>query len=383
MIEGNAYDPRWRDVHLGPEQAPVAAQRVGATLLLPVHWATFGLAMHGWTEPVERRLAGAAPLVMAGLLALAGLPGCASFERVSRPPLAPPDGASWIEGARGARLYFSATTPAGGTRGVVYFVLGPEIGSEEPYPKFTSALQAAGLATTVLHPRGSGYSDGLRGDTADYGLVLDDLRLGLARTRAMFPGKAVFLFGHSAGATLALHLAATAGPPLAGLVLVNPAYKMTYGEGMGPSPTDYLAFAFNAVFRRSALTVDLGGDPAAVKDAADREEALRRQRDPLVVRHFSMRYLLAQREVMTACPANAAAVDAPLLLVQGAADALVDPAGNDEILAAARTADKARLVAARGGHGSSSVETTVEELLRWLQARLDQPDGGLRQGEHP
>lgn len=312
----------------------------------------------------------AAVKTMAGLLAMGGLLGCASFERVTRPPIEPPDGASWIDGARGARLYFSARLPAGVPRGVVYFVLGPEIGASEPYPSFTAALHASGLATTVLHPRGSGFSDGLRGDTDDYGLVLDDLRLGLERTREMFPGKAVFLFGHSAGATLALQVAATAGPPLAGLVLVNPAYKMTYGEGMGPSPTDYLAFGFNAVFRRSALTADLSGNPSAVKNPADREEALRLQRDPLVVRHFSMRYLLAQREVMNASPANAAAIDVPLLLVQGADDALVDPRGNDEILAAARTADKARLVAARGAHGSSSVETTVEELLQWLQARL-------------
>jgi alpha-beta hydrolase superfamily lysophospholipase len=112
----------------------------------------------------------------------------------------------------------------------------------------------------------------------------------------------------------------------------------------------------------------MGGDPSAMKSAADRAEALAMQRDPLVVRHFSMRYLLAQREVMNACPRNAALVDAPLLLVQGAEDRLVDPRGNEEILAAARTADKTRLVAPRGAHGASAVETVVEELVRWLGA---------------
>jgi hypothetical protein len=29
-------------------------------LLVPVHWATFNLAPHSWSEPVERILAGAA-----------------------------------------------------------------------------------------------------------------------------------------------------------------------------------------------------------------------------------------------------------------------------------------------------------------------------------
>jgi len=306
---------------------------------------------------------------MAGLVALAGLLGCASFERSSRPPFEPPPGGvSWIQGAGGVRLYFSMKSPPGESWGVVYFVVGPEVGAAEPYPGLTAALLGSGVATAVLHPRGAGYSDGERGDLDDYGLFLDDLRLGLEQVRGRFPGKAVFLFGQSVGATLALQVAAKAEPPPAGLVLVNPAYKMTYGEGMGPSPGDYVAYAFNALFRRAELTVDMNGNPSAVKNAADREEALAMQRDPLVVRHFSLRYLLAQREVMNACVKNAAAVDAPLLLVQGSEDALVDPRGNDEILAAARTADKVKLAAPRGAHGSSAVETVVEELVRWMGA---------------
>lgn len=40
-------------MHLGPEQAVLAHQLLRAELYLPVHWGTFDLAMHGWTEPVE------------------------------------------------------------------------------------------------------------------------------------------------------------------------------------------------------------------------------------------------------------------------------------------------------------------------------------------
>jgi acylglycerol lipase len=307
--------------------------------------------------------------IMFGLLVLSGLTGCTSFERRTRPPIEPPqEGASWIQGAGGVRLYSSAQMPTGEPWGVVYFVLGPEIGAAEPYPKLAAALRASGIATVVLHPRGAGFSDGVRGDIDDYSLFLDDIRLGLERVQTTFPGKAVFLFGHSAGAALALQAAAKAKTDLAGLILVNPAYKLTYGEGMGPSLGDYVAFAFNAALRRSALTVDMNSNPSAVKNAADREDALRMQRDPVVVRYFSMRYLLAQREVMNACRENAAAVDAPLLLVQGAEDALVDPRGNEEILAAARSADKAKIVATKGAHGSTAVETIVEQLVAWLGA---------------
>jgi hypothetical protein len=47
-------------VHLGPEQAVRTHRLVRGGLMLPVHWATFDLALHSWTEPVERVLAAAA-----------------------------------------------------------------------------------------------------------------------------------------------------------------------------------------------------------------------------------------------------------------------------------------------------------------------------------
>ena len=59
MIETGAYNPLWVDVHMGPEQAVVAHDLVRGKLLIPVHWGTFDLSMHNWTEPVERTLAAA------------------------------------------------------------------------------------------------------------------------------------------------------------------------------------------------------------------------------------------------------------------------------------------------------------------------------------
>lgn len=59
MIEAGAYDALWADVHLGPEQAVLAHQLVRGAVMLPVHWGMFDLALHGWTEPMERVLVAA------------------------------------------------------------------------------------------------------------------------------------------------------------------------------------------------------------------------------------------------------------------------------------------------------------------------------------
>jgi L-ascorbate metabolism protein UlaG (beta-lactamase superfamily) len=56
MIEIGAYDKLWPDVHLGPEQALLAHRLVRGDVVLPLHWGTFDLALHGWTEPIERAL---------------------------------------------------------------------------------------------------------------------------------------------------------------------------------------------------------------------------------------------------------------------------------------------------------------------------------------
>lgn len=58
LVPIGAYSEHWPDIHLDPAQAVRAHLDVnrgdGATsVLLPVHWATFNLAMHRWSEPAR------------------------------------------------------------------------------------------------------------------------------------------------------------------------------------------------------------------------------------------------------------------------------------------------------------------------------------------
>lgn len=62
LIETGAYGQAWPDWHLGPEQAVQAHRMVRGRVMLPIHWGTFKLAPHGWTEPIERVLTAAAGL---------------------------------------------------------------------------------------------------------------------------------------------------------------------------------------------------------------------------------------------------------------------------------------------------------------------------------
>jgi L-ascorbate metabolism protein UlaG (beta-lactamase superfamily) len=59
LVETGAYNAHWADIHMGPEQAVEAHRQARGGVLIPVHWGTFDLALHGWTEPAERVLVAA------------------------------------------------------------------------------------------------------------------------------------------------------------------------------------------------------------------------------------------------------------------------------------------------------------------------------------
>ena len=54
LMQIGAYDRAWPGIHMFPEEAVTAHLDLRGGLFLPVHWATFNLALHDWSEPVDR-----------------------------------------------------------------------------------------------------------------------------------------------------------------------------------------------------------------------------------------------------------------------------------------------------------------------------------------
>lgn len=54
MMECGQYNEKWHDIHMMPEETAQATADINTKMMMPIHWGSFTLALHSWTDPVER-----------------------------------------------------------------------------------------------------------------------------------------------------------------------------------------------------------------------------------------------------------------------------------------------------------------------------------------
>lgn len=54
LMQIGAYGDAWPDIHMTPEEGVAAHVDLRGEVLIPLHWATFNLALHDWAEPADR-----------------------------------------------------------------------------------------------------------------------------------------------------------------------------------------------------------------------------------------------------------------------------------------------------------------------------------------
>ncbi|HYH74841.1 MAG TPA: MBL fold metallo-hydrolase [Candidatus Saccharimonadales bacterium] len=60
LLECGQYNERWPNIHMMPEMTAQAHLDLRGKQMIPMHWGSFVLALHDWTDPVERVLKAAA-----------------------------------------------------------------------------------------------------------------------------------------------------------------------------------------------------------------------------------------------------------------------------------------------------------------------------------
>ncbi len=54
FMECGQYNELWHLMHMYPEESVHAGMEAKVKMIMPVHWGAFSLAMHAWSDPVDR-----------------------------------------------------------------------------------------------------------------------------------------------------------------------------------------------------------------------------------------------------------------------------------------------------------------------------------------
>ncbi len=229
------------------------------------------------------------------------------------------------------------------------------------YAPLAEHLVAHGIAVYALDHRGHGRSDGS-------GALIDRLEpavadLGRLVDLAAGEGRRPYLLGHSMGACLALELALADQARLAGLVLSSPLVALDT-----PRPLLALSRMLSAVVPRLGV---YGVEAAQISH--DPEQVRRYDEDPLNYRgRLPVRTIAEMSKAIARFPARAPSLELPLLILQGAADRIVPPAGAEALAGRAGSPDKTLKVYPGLYHelfneAEPDRSMVLDELVGWLR----------------
>ncbi len=281
----------------------------------------------------------------------------------------PKDGekGSFITVRDGLKIFVYEYVPGEEFKNTIYIVSGITGINHNSEKDIIEGLSNNENRVVVIHPRGTGYSEGERGDGPDLSDFIGDyVEIIKGDKYIQNSNRKIILFGHSMSCAIALKVACGL-QKTDGIVLVNPPFKVKSAKGMTPGVVDYLRYIGYFLFAPHMPVVNMSGDPSIIENEADRRESEDRNDDPFLVKYFSMHYMSESKKIMDAMVINARNADYPLLLLYGENDMIVDKAGCDEIYSAWKGPNKKYEILTGGSHGKSTVVKGTEIILKWIE----------------
>ncbi len=304
-----------------------------------------------------------------GILLSLMLISCSGMKNLDCPMPQDNEEGSFFTARDGIKIFIYEYLPKSKFKSTIYIVSGITGINHNAEQDIIEKLSNNENRVVVIHPRGTGYSEGKRGDgrnlsefVADYAEIIKSDKYYLDTTRKEI------LYGHSMSCAIAL-MVGNQLQKTDGIILVNPPYKLKQAKGMSPGFGDYLKYIVYYIFAPHVPIVNMAGDPSAIENETDRKESEKRNSDPLLVKYFSMHYMSESKKVMDSMVKNARQADYPLLLLYGENDMIVEKAGCDEIFSSWKNPNKTYKTIPDGSHGKSTVVKGMESILKWIENR--------------
>jgi len=293
---------------------------------------------------------------------------CTGMKNPDRPIPAENEESNFITVQDGLKIFVYEYVPVSDFKNTIYIISGITGINHKSEKDIIELLSNSENRVVVIHPRGTGYSEGKRGDNSQLSDFIGDYAEIIKGDKYYKESnRKTILFGHSMSCAIALKVAEEL-QKTDGLILVNPPYKLKSAKGMSPGFGDYLKYIGYYIFAPHVPVVNMAGDPSIIENDADRKESEARINDPLLVKYFSMSCMAESKNTMDTMGENVQKADYPLLLLYGENDMIVDKAGCDEIYYAWKGKNKNYVIIKGGSHGKSTVVKGAEIIIKWIES---------------
>lgn len=293
---------------------------------------------------------------------------CNGLKNPDRPIPAADEEGSFITIRDGIKIFVYEYIPEKEFNNTIYIISGITGINHKSEKDVIGRLSNNENRVVVIHPRGTGYSEGKRGDNSNLTeFIADYVEIIKADKYYQKSERKIILYGHSMSCAVAI-LVANGLQKTDGLILVNPPYKLKSARGMSPKFRDLLKYVGYFIFASHTPIVNMAGDPSVIENETDKRESELRMNDPLLVKYFSMRYMFEAKKIMDSMIKKARHADYPLLLLYGENDSVVDKMGCDEIYGSWKCQRKNYAVIKDGSHGKSTVIKGIDIVLNWIKS---------------
>jgi alpha-beta hydrolase superfamily lysophospholipase len=266
---------------------------------------------------------------------------------------------------RDAEVYYQGWLPEGDARAVVLVVhgIGEHCGR---YEHVVERLVPLGYAVYGLDHIGHGKSEGQREFVERFEEYTETLTIYYDMIQGWQAGKPVFLLGHSMGGLIAAYYLLDHQERFRGGILSGPAVKV--GEDVS-RVTILMGRLLSALAPKAGLmALDAEGmsrDPEVVAAYVN---------DPLVFTgKMPARTAAEVLDAMLRVTAEAGKITLPLLILQGGADKIIDPAGAEMLYEKASSPDKTLRVYEGLYHevfNEPECDRVLQDVENWLEGHV-------------
>lgn len=184
------------------------------------------------------------------------------------------------------------------------------------YRHLAENFTADGYAVLAFDQLGHGLTEGKRGHADSYEELMDGIDRLLEEANARYPGKPIFLYGHSMGGNIMINYVLRRQPRLTGAIATGPWLKLAASDR--PLPLVILSRVAKQMKRRRppAPPVYLTSDP---------DMLARLVADPLGHAKFSAKLFFAIRRAGLWALEHANELSIPMLILHGGDDTVTAP----------------------------------------------------------